>query len=132
MRSGDVCPRSQAATERPAKPGPDAERGNHLAEDVRRAHGDAAGRHRGAVTDLLGRVGEEALQDGGTQARPDEPFGDMRFRAGVHGAVSRDAHFDAQGAGQSAARMDETDAEATIFRPGDTWRKRADRLCSVS
>ena len=45
-----------------------------------RAHGDATRRHRRPPTDALRGMGEEALEDCGAQARPDQAFGNVRVR----------------------------------------------------
>ena len=42
-----------------------------------RAHGHATRRHRRSLADALRGMGEEALEDRGAQARPNEPFSDM-------------------------------------------------------
>ena len=64
----------------PEEPDPEAQRGDHIAEDVSCAHCDAPRRHRGPRTDVLSRVGEEALEDRSAEARPDQPFRNMRVR----------------------------------------------------
>ena len=43
-----------------------------------RTHGDSTCRHGGPLPNALRRMGQEALEHCGTQARPDQPLRDIR------------------------------------------------------
>jgi len=76
------CVREQVCktpTEGRAKTDAEEQRSDKSVENVMRAHGHAPRRH-GRAASSLRRVGEEALEDRGAQAGPDQAFGNVRVR----------------------------------------------------
>ena len=83
IRVGPSCVRQekgQPASKCPAETDAEKHRSDPGIEDVMRAHGDATGRHR-RPANALRRMGEEALEDRGAQAGPDQAFGNVRLRS---------------------------------------------------
>jgi len=78
-RVGSACVGKQerhAIAERDSKADAREQRGHDFVDDVAGAHRDATGGD-GLASNELRRVGEEPLEHGGAEARPDEPCGDV-------------------------------------------------------